>query len=106
MNLYHLLAMAAPAEGQAGGGGALMSFLPLILIVIIFYFLLIRPQQQRQKKHAQMLAAIKKGDRVLTAGGLFATVLNVKDDRVVATIADGVKVEISKSAISAVVEKG
>jgi len=106
MNMYPILALAAPAEGQASGGGALMSFLPLILIVIIFYFLLIRPQQQRQKKHAQMLAAVKKGDRVLTVGGLFATVLNVKEDRVVATIAEGVKVEISKSAISAVVEKG
>ncbi len=105
MTLHTLLAMATPAEGQAGGGGALMSFLPLILIIVIFYFLLIRPQQQRQKKHTQMLQALKKGDKVVTVGGLFATVLNVKEDRIVATIAEGVKVEISKPAISTVIER-
>jgi preprotein translocase subunit YajC len=97
--------MARPPEGE-GGGSALMSFLPIILIIVIFYFLLIRPQQQRQKKHSQMLEAVKKGDRIVTSGGLFATVLNVKEDRVVATIADGVKVEIAKSSISGIVEKG
>jgi len=106
MNFLEFLAMAPAPEGEGGGGSALMSLMPIVLIIVIFYFLLIRPQQQRQKKHAQMLKAIKKGDRVLTAGGLFATVLNVKEDRVVATIADGVKVEIAMTSISGVVEKG
>ncbi len=105
MTWTQFLVMARPPEGE-GGGNALMSFLPIILIIVIFYFLLIRPQQQRQKKHAQMLEAVKKGDRIVTSGGLFATVLNVKEDRVVATIADGVKVEIAKSSISGVAEKG
>jgi preprotein translocase subunit YajC len=107
MPLTFFLALASPPEGSSGGGGsALFSLLPFVFIFLIFYFLVIRPQQQRQKKHTQMLASLKKGDRVLTSGGLFATVLNVKEDRVVATIADGVKVEISKPSISGVVEKG
>ncbi len=108
MTLPTFLAMApAPQQGGSGGGAAgLLSLLPMVFILLIFYFLLIRPQQQRQKKHQQMLGELKKGDRILTAGGLYATVLNVKDDRVVATIADDVKVEIAKPSVSGVVEKG
>lgn len=105
MTLTHFLAMAPSPEGSQGGGSALMSLLPFVLIMLIFYFLLIRPQQKRQKQHKQLLDALKKGDRVVTAGGLFAQVLNVKDDRVVATIADGVKVEISKQSITGVVQR-
>ncbi len=108
MSLDLFLAMApAPGGGQGGGGGgsALMSLLPFVLIMVIFWFLLIRPQQQRQKKHQAMLQALKKGDRVLTSGGLFAQVLNVKDDRVVVTIGEGIKVEVAKQSITAVLER-
>jgi preprotein translocase subunit YajC len=99
------LAMAPSTQGGQGGGGGMFSLVFIGLMFLIFYFLLIRPQQQRQKKHQQLLANLKKGDRIVTTGGLFAQILNVKDDRVVATIADGVKVEIAKQCVSGVVEK-
>ena len=99
------LAMAPPLE-NSGGLGALVSFLPLILIMLVFWFLIIRPQKKQQQKRKAMLDALKKGDRIVTSGGLFATILNVKDDRVGATIAEGIKVEIAKHAVSGMVEKG
>ena len=77
---------------------------PLIMIAImmaIFWFLILRPQQKKQKEHANMINSLSKGDRVVTNGGLFASVLNVKDDIVVATISEGVKVELAKSSVSA-----
>jgi preprotein translocase subunit YajC len=96
-----ILAMAAPpAEG--GGAPALFQFLPIILIFLVFWFMIIRPQKKQQDQRKTMLEAIKRGDRIVTAGGLFATVRDVKGDRVVATIAENVKVEISKAAITGV----
>src|SRR5262245_3028551 len=74
----------------------LLQFLPLF---IILYLLLIRPQQQQRKKLNEMLKALKKGDRVLTTGGIFGTVIGVDDAKAVLKIADDVKVEFSKSAI-------
>jgi preprotein translocase subunit YajC len=100
-----MLAMAPPPE-NSGGLGALVSFLPLVLIVLVFWFMIIRPQKKQQEQRKAMIAALKKNDRILTSGGIFATILNVKEDRVVATIAEGVKVEIAKQSISGVVEKG
>jgi preprotein translocase subunit YajC len=100
------LAMAPAPEGGSGSGAALVSFLPLVLIMLVFWFLIIRPQKKQQQHRKAMLSALKKGDRIVTNGGLFATVLNVKEDRVVATIADGVKVEIAKHAIGSVVDRG
>jgi preprotein translocase subunit YajC len=72
-------------------------------MLLIFYFLMIRPQQKRQKEVQKMLAAVKKGDRILTASGLYGTVAGVKDDVVVVQIADNVKVEMVKSAVTGVV---
>ncbi len=109
MDLLNFLAMSPGpgAQGQgAGGGAAMMNFLFIGLMIVIFYMLIWRPNSQRQKKHKEMLESVKKGDRILTTGGLFATVLNVKEDRLVCTIAEGVKVEVARSAISGIVEKG
>lgn len=96
---------AAPAPGGTRTG--FPQFLqPLFLLgsfILIFYFLLIRPQQKRQKEMQKMIGALKRGDRVLTSGGLYATVWDVKDDRVIVKIAEEVKVEVAKSAIQAVV---
>ncbi|HOA77695.1 MAG TPA: preprotein translocase subunit YajC [Thermosynergistes sp.] len=75
--------------------------LPLLLFVLIFYFLIIRPQRRRQKQHEQMLASVNRGDQVVTIGGFFGTVKDVKDDSFILEIADGVRVRILKSAISA-----
>jgi preprotein translocase subunit YajC len=103
--LATLLAMAQPPEGS-GGMGALLSFLPLVLIMLVFWFMIIRPQKRQQEQRKAMIESLKKNDRIVTSGGIFATVLNVKEDRVGATIAEGVKVEIAKQAITGVVDKG
>lgn len=95
-----------PAYAQgAGGGDALTSFLPIILIFVIFYFLLIRPQQKKMKAHRQMLGQVKRGDRVLTGGGIIGNVVRVKDDtdEVTVEIAEGVRVEILRGTISDVI---
>jgi preprotein translocase subunit YajC len=98
--------MMAPPEGGGGGGSMFLSLLPFLLIFFIFYLLVFRPHSKRQKETAAMLAALKQGDRVLTSGGLFGTVVGIKDDNVaVIKIADQVKVEVAKSAIASVVKK-
>lgn len=101
MDLSTVLAMSAPTEG---GSNPIMTFIPLILVMVIFYLLILRPQQRRHKEHQNMVAALGRGDRVLTNGGLFATIQDVKDEFFVCTIADGVKVEIARNAVSAVVK--
>ncbi len=72
----------------------------IAVIMVIFYLLLIRPQARKQREHQKMVDNLTKGDRILTSGGLYANVLNVKDNLIVATIADGVKVELAKSAVA------
>ncbi|MBO22021.1 MAG: preprotein translocase subunit YajC [Rhodospirillaceae bacterium] len=92
-----------PAYAQAGGGGDVFaSFLPIILIFVVFYFLLIRPQQKKMKQHRAMLGQVKRGDRVLTGGGIIGTVTKVKEEteEVTVEIADGVKVDILRGTIS------
>ncbi len=91
-----------PANPDGGGPSAFSMLLPIVGMLAIFYFLLIRPQQKRQKEVQKMIAALRKGDRVVTASGLYGTVAGLKDDIVVVKIADNVKVEMLKSAISAV----
>lgn len=89
---------------QPNAGGMFTSFLPLIIIMFIFYFLLIRPQQKQQKAHKELLSKLKKGDKVITSGGIHGVVVGVNDKEgiVVLRIDDNVKVEISRSAISTV----
>lgn len=84
-------------NGQAGLLGMMW---PLLLFIVIFYFLLIRPQKKRQKQHQDMLNSIKRGDQVVTAGGIFGTVRDVKDDSFIIEVSDGVKIRVLKSAIS------
>jgi len=92
----------APSQGQQGGGSAFTSFLPLILIFVIFYFLLIRPQQKKAKAHRQMLEAVKKGDKVVTSGGIYGLVEAVGPSTVVLKIAENVKVKFGKAYIAEV----
>ena len=98
-----------PAHAQAAGGDPLAgfgSFVPLILIFVIFYFFLIRPQQKRAKEHKAMLEALRRGDQVITAGGIHGKVTKVKDDgEVEVEIADGVRVRVVKSTVATVVNK-
>lgn len=93
------------AETSAGPASAFVNLFPIIMIFGIFYFLLIRPQQKKQKEHQNMLGNIKKGDNVLTTGGIFGIVVGVKDKAFTVKIADNVKVDISKTAVSSVFNK-
>ena len=91
------------AGGQpAGGASALMQFLPLVIIFVIFYFLLIRPQQKRQKEHQSLLDALKKGDKVITSGGIYGLVEAVTEHTVTLKIAENVKVKFGKGNIATV----
>src|SRR4051794_4568089 len=94
---------AAPAGQASGTAAALFQFFPLLLIFVIFYFLMIRPQQQRVKQHQATIAAVKKGDDVITGGGIRGRVTKVTDDEAEVEIAQGVKVRVVKSTITQVV---
>ena len=99
----------SPAYAQAaasGGGSGFEAFLPLILIFGVFYILLIRPQQKKMKEHKATLSAIRRGDKVVTGGGIVGTVTKVIDDlEITVEIADGVKVRVQRGLISTVLSK-
>lgn len=96
----------AQAGAQAAGPGALEAFLPIVLIFVVFYFLLIRPQQKKMKQHKEMLAAVRRGDRIVTGGGIIGTVTKVIDDNELQLeIAEGVKVRVQRQLISGLVAK-
>ena len=80
-------------------GGLVSMLLPLGVFIVIFYFLIIRPQKKRQRKHEDMLASIRNGDMIVTAGGFYGTVRDVKDDSFIVEIADGVKARVLKGSI-------
>ncbi len=92
-------------HAQTGSQGYL-SIIMMVGIIAIFYFLIIRPQQKKQKQLKAQVESLGKGDRFISTGGLYATVVGIKEHVIVAKIADEVKVEIAKSAVQAVVEKG
>jgi preprotein translocase subunit YajC len=96
------IANAAPM-GAAAAPGPLVSFFPVIVICGILYLLVIRPQQKQAKEHRQMVDQLKPGDRVLTQGGIYGTIITVKPGSVTVKIADDVKVEIARSAITQVI---
>ena len=87
-------------------GQGIAQFIPLILIFVIFYFFLIRPQQKRAKDHLAMAAGLKRGDEVITSGGIIGTVDRVmEDDRIEVVLGDNVKVKIIKSTITSLLKK-
>jgi len=92
-------AMGQPAAGAEGQQG-LASFLPLIIIFGIFYFLLIRPQQQKQKKQKEMITNLKKGDKVITVGGIYGTIVAVGSDTFRIKIADEITINVRQQAVS------
>jgi preprotein translocase subunit YajC len=97
------MVQAAPAGSTGGSAGLLIGIAPWLLIFVIFYFLMIRPQQQRVKEHQAAIAAVKKGDDVITGGGIRGRVTKVMEDEVEVEIAQGVKVRVVKSTISHVI---
>jgi preprotein translocase subunit YajC len=94
--------------GGAGQGGSsqLMAFLPLILLFIVFYFLLIRPQQKKAKTQKQFLENLKKGEEVVTSGGLYGKITGITNDTVTLEIAEKIRVKVLKSSIVMSVGKG
>ncbi len=92
----------APSRGAEGASNMFASFLPLIIIFAIFYFLLIRPQQKKSKQHREMLGSVKKGDKVITTGGIYGLVESVGEKTVILKISENMKVKFGKSYIAAV----
>ncbi len=94
--LLTLLAQTPPATGP----NPIASFVPIILIFVIMYFLLFRPQMKRQKAQAKLVSTLKTGDRVVTASGIHGLISNVKERTVIVKVADNVKIEMDKTAVT------
>ncbi len=87
-------------------GNPLLSLAPIVAIFVIFYFLLIRPQQKQQKAHEKMLEALKKGDKILTSGGFYGTIVGIKGTDLEVRFAENVKLTIAKSAVAKLISAG
>jgi preprotein translocase subunit YajC len=107
MFISEALAQTAGAAAPGGGLEGLMQFAPLVLIFVVFYFLMIRPQQKRQKEHQAMVRAAKRGDRIVTSGGIVGVITKAidTDNDVEVEIAQGVKVRVVRTAISDVLNR-
>ena len=93
-------AMAPSPQGGSGPGAIIIQLIPMVLIFAIFFFLLIRPQQRERKRREAMLSTLKKGDRVVTGGGLIGTIVGLNEQTVTLRIADTVRVECLRSAVT------
>lgn len=98
----------AYAMGQGGasgqGAGGFSAFIPLILMFVIFYFLLIRPQQKKTKEHREMINSLKKGDRIITGGGIHGQITGVSDATLTVEIADKVRVKLARGNVAALLQ--
>lgn len=104
MNLFTNLPLLMAPTGAAGDTASMTPTLVTFgLVFLIFYFLIIRPQNKRQKETKQMLSALKKGDKIVTIGGIRGTITSVKEDFVVVKVDDNTKIQFSRSAISSIV---
>jgi len=104
-----LLAQAAPtpapAPGPGPGGGGMQTILMMVLFMAAMWFLMIAPQRKKQKEHQKLINSLATGDEILTSGGIYGTVTNVKPDRVIVKIAEGTKIEIARSFVTSVEKK-
>lgn len=94
-----LYAMASGGSGASGGGNPIMAFLPFILIFGIFYFLIIMPQRKQTQEHKKMLESLKRGDKIITNGGIYGKIVDIKENKFIVEIAKGVEIDILKSAV-------
>jgi preprotein translocase subunit YajC len=102
INIAYAMGQGGSATGQGAGGFA--SLIPIILMFVIFYFLLIRPQQKKAKEHREMVSHLKKGDRIVTSGGLHGRVTAVSETTMTVEIADKVRVKIARGNVSQVLQ--
>ncbi len=98
-------AMGAPPAGGGGGQSALMNLVPLVFMFGIFYFLLIRPQQKKAKEHRALIDALKKGDQVITAAGIYGKVTSVDENIVTLEVAPGINIKIGKGHIASLIKQ-
>ena len=103
--MFQTMIAMAPPPGGSGEGSMVSTLLMFGLIISIFYFMILRPQQKKQKEREKLLSAIKKGDKVITAGGLHATIAGIDDKTVLLQVADGVKLKFERSSVSTVVKE-
>jgi len=94
-------ALGVPPEG-GGSGNPIVSLLPFILMFLVLYLLILRPQMKKQKAQQRMIDELQKGDEIVTSGGIHGTILNLKDDIIVLRVADNVKLQVSRAAVSRV----
>lgn len=104
--MTHLVYAMAPASGGSSEGSLISTLVMFGLIIAIFYFLILRPQQKRQKDRQKMLDAVKKGDKVVTAGGMHGTVAGLDDKTVLLQVSDNVKMKFDRSAIGNILKEG
>lgn len=98
-------AMGQQAGGAAGQGNPIVAFMPLIILFVIFYFLLIRPQQKKAKEHKNMLSNLKKGDRVITGGGIYGQIIGIDEDVLTLDLGNNQEIKVNRNYISAVTDK-
>jgi preprotein translocase subunit YajC len=98
-NLSFILFMAQPAGGASGQSNALITFLPLLLVFVVFYFFMIRPQMKKQKEMTNYRNSLKKGDKVITTGGIYGRIYEVKDNFVMLEVGGDLKLKVDKSAL-------
>jgi preprotein translocase subunit YajC len=98
-NLSFILLMAQPAGGASGQSNALITFLPLLLVFVVFYFFMIRPQMKKQKDMTNYRNSLKKGDKVITTGGIYGRIFEVKDNFVMLEVGGDLRLKVDKSAL-------
>lgn len=102
MSFISFLLQTQPT-GTTQAGGGLGMLVPMLIIILIMYFLMIRPQQKKQKETQKMIAALKKGDKVVTIGGIHGTISSTKETTVIVKVDDGAKIEFNRTAIATVI---
>jgi preprotein translocase subunit YajC len=98
--LNHFLVNLAQASGSSGGSSPLTQFVPLIAIFAIFYFLVLRPQSKKAKEHQAMLSELKKGDEVVTSGGLIGKISGITDNELTLQVQEGVRIRVTRASVT------
>ena len=101
---FSQLLAQAPATSPPGAGSGLITMLPFVFIFVIMYYVMLRPQMRRQKEQARLVSSLKTGDRVVTASGIHGLISNVKETTVIVKVADNVKLEMEKTAVTNVLK--